>query len=658
MDSLENRIEPFCEPPNFAVYKSWENFFVLGEAPLEVPHYIRESWAESKKLAVDPLLSQFSCVDAKEFERHRIIHQRLLHLSQNMLQQLKQWFAMENDILVILSSPNGIILDVGGEMGAVEKAQEISIVPGAKFAIEAAGTNGLAEARRSRAPALVQKSQHYCSVLHSWSCFSFPIRGGTLGECVGILDVTAYRNVFHPHTMAALLAMGRAVELAYRHEELMDQMLLSEQRHELLNRYRGSQVQTVYSSQDPLTPMTCTDPSIRSALEDAILQTPSVQAAYTGLGTPVDVVLGPEHVTVYTSWRLGQLIGQLVVRCPDKIAKNPDSKKNSPLRIIGHAPNFLSSLKIADAVAQSQSTVLITGESGTGKDVLAQYIHQQSHRTGPYVAVNCGSIPPDLMASELFGYEEGAFSGAKRGGRKGYFEEAQGGSLFLDEIGEMPIEVQVHLLRVLEEYRIRRLGGNRDVSVDVRVIAATNLDLEDAIRDKTFRRDLYYRLNVVRIALPALRDRGSLDIRDLAKYFLERAMADTNTYLTFTPDTWRLIQNYSWPGNIRQLKNAVERLAVLAASNGIVTPDDLVTMCPELSLATYPSVALRETTETSTNRQSFLHEVRDDISQQELKALIRRHNGNISAVARELKVARSTVYRRMARLFDGSAQRL
>ena len=236
----------------------------------------------------------------------------------------------------------------------------------------------------------------------------------------------------------------------------------------------------------------------------------------------------------------------------------------APNGIVGHSAPIQQAITLAQKVARHPSTVLITGESGSGKELIATLIHRSSPRANaPFVAVNCGAIPEQLLESELFGHARGAFTGAVDQ-RSGLFEEASGGTLFLDEIGEMPVALQVKLLRALQEGEVRRIGDNTPRSVDVRVITATSRDLEAEVKAGRFRADLFYRVNVVRIPLPALRDRRE-DIPDLVRHFVNVFNKRLGLKIAgVTPAAMRLLMEYPWPGNIRELENVVERSMVLA----------------------------------------------------------------------------------------------
>lgn len=256
-------------------------------------------------------------------------------------------------------------------------------------------------------------------------------------------------------------------------------------------------------------------------------------------------------------------------------AHRPVARNNAPpraSRLIGQSAGMHAVRRLVGQVAPSMATVLIQGESGTGKEVVARQIHELSGRKGPFVAVNCGAIPEHLLESELFGHERGAFTGAVAA-RAGRFEQAAGGTFFLDEIGDMPTVMQVKLLRVLEERSIERVGGNKSIPVDVRLVAATHRDLQHCIGSGKFREDLYYRLSVFPIDIPPLRDRPE-DVPPLVEEFIMRQQSEQSFGLQITADAMRLLCEYAWPGNVRELANLVERLMVVRP-NGIVNATDL-----------------------------------------------------------------------------------
>jgi two-component system response regulator PilR (NtrC family) len=248
--------------------------------------------------------------------------------------------------------------------------------------------------------------------------------------------------------------------------------------------------------------------------------------------------------------------------------------RQQPKDLLGHSPAMKKVLDLIQRVANGRSTVLITGESGTGKERIARFLHESSDRKGkPFRVVNCGAIPEALVESELFGHEKGAFTGAAT--RKlGFFREADGGTVLLDEIGELPLAMQVKLLRVLQERKVRGVGEADESSVDVRVLAATNRHVEEEVKSGKFRQDLYYRLNVIRLELPPLRDRRE-DIPELARYFLDRCSREHGKAVrAFSPDALRALDSYTFPGNVRELENIIER-AVALASGPLIGLGDL-----------------------------------------------------------------------------------
>jgi two-component system NtrC family response regulator len=293
--------------------------------------------------------------------------------------------------------------------------------------------------------------------------------------------------------------------------------------------------------------------------------------------------------------------------------------------ILGSTPKMREIFAMATRVAKTDATVLLQGESGTGKELLARAIHNNStRRTGPFVPINCGAIPETLLESELFGHEKGAYTGAHIQ-RKGKIEVAEGGTLFLDEIGEMSLLLQVKLLRFLQEREIERIGGRERIRVDVRIIAASNKDLMAEIQGGRFREDLYYRLSVVTVKVPPLRDRGE-DILLLANAFLRRNCHERRRKVRFSKDALQAMLGHSWPGNIRELENKVQR-AVIMAQGRWVEPQDL-----ELEAAEPPDT------------NATLREIRSKAEHQALIDALLKHRGNISQAAKELKVSRPTLH--------------
>ncbi len=318
-------------------------------------------------------------------------------------------------------------------------------------------------------------------------------------------------------------------------------------------------------------------------------------------------------------------------RSNQALAASVESLRRDALAVVGDAPATRAALELARKVAATDSTVLLRGESGTGKDLFARTLHALSRRAGgPWVKVNCGALPEALLESELFGHEKGAFTGAVKQ-KPGRFEDAHGGTLFLDEIGEMPLPLQAKLLQAIEEKTFTHVGGNKPITVDARIIAATNRPLEDMVKEKAFREDLFFRLNVFPIALPPLRDRPG-DVPRLVEHILRRHGAPADK---LTPEARRALEGYAFPGNVRELEHTIERALILAGADAI-TPAHLSFAQPEARRdeSWVPRIPPEGLSLEALEKELILQ-------------ALERAAGNKSAAARLLGLTRRTLYSRM-----------
>jgi two-component system NtrC family response regulator len=311
-------------------------------------------------------------------------------------------------------------------------------------------------------------------------------------------------------------------------------------------------------------------------------------------------------------------------------------KTDDRMKMVGECPKMLEVASIIRKIASSDVSVLVMGDSGTGKELVARAIHCQSLRKdGPFIPINCGAIPENLLESELFGHEKGAFTGA-HAQVQGKVEYAHKGTLFLDEIGELPAPLQVKLLRFLQEKTMQRVGGRDDIQVDTRIIAATNIEMSRAIQERRFREDLYYRLGVITINLPPLRERGS-DIMLLSNLFLKRFSGQLNKKLRgFSPEAAEMIKSYEWPGNVRELENRVQR-AVIMSESSLIESDDL-------GFSLKPETKKKEVFAITPGEMITLKDARDRVEKEFVSASIERNKGNIAKTAEELGVSRPTLY--------------
>lgn len=369
--------------------------------------------------------------------------------------------------------------------------------------------------------------------------------------------------------------------------------------------------------------------------EEIILTIDGRELQFLATGTPIE---DPDGIT-----RKGILVLKPLAEVHRLVNRYSSSQARFYFNdILTRSEIMQDTIDLAKAASKNKSTILIQGESGTGKEMFAQSIHNHSkYADGPFIAVNCAAIPRELIGSELFGYVEGAFTGARKGGSPGKFELAQGGTLFLDEIGDMPLEQQAALLRVLQEKQVCRLGGTKTIPVDVRVICATNRDLYKEVQKGTMREDLYFRLNVISLRIPPLRERPE-DIELLLKHFLIQADPKWVDYVDkIDPIVWTLLKSYSWPGNVRELQNFAERIQ-FAVDDYTIRPEDL----PMEIQALYKNNG--DSINNSISNQDYdIKEKLAEVEAQHIKSLLVQFNGNITRVAEALGVSRRTVNRRI-----------
>jgi DNA-binding NtrC family response regulator len=389
---------------------------------------------------------------------------------------------------------------------------------------------------------------------------------------------------------------------------------------------------------DPQLPMIVIDPQPSVDMARACLQ--------AGAGDYLDI----RRVEADLEEALARLLSVSRRRAAEEVLRRAIERPYSFDDFLGESPAMRQVYSIIERVASSSVDVLVTGETGTGKELVARSTHIRSRRSaGPFVPVDCGAIPDTLMESELFGHERGAFTGADAR-RMGLVEFADGGTLFLDEVGELPLPLQAKLLRVLQERRIRRVGARQENAVDVRVVAATSRNLDQMVERGEFRRDLFYRINVVRIDLPPLRSRGD-DIGLLAEFFANRAAQEMGRSIGgLSTDVYQVLRSYSWPGNVRELQNVVRRAIAMTRSTvaGVDDlPDDVVAAAGR---------AAGDAEAVGYFAQRAEHIAR--FERQYLTDLLTRHLGDVSAAAREARLPRGTLYRLMkGHGLDGAAFR-
>lgn len=502
---------------------------------------------------------------------------RLMEIAMPLLETLF-YTVNEYRFLLALTDERGILLDYRCNPVSEQGLVEMNFQIGVSVAEEDVGTNGMGTAIAADKPMMVYGDEHYCLTHQAWVTFGVPVHDET-GALIGCIGCSEYRDFIHAHTLGMLMALARAIEDQLRLEKaLQDIDLHSRLRDRIIDSisegliYFGNNgriremnhiARDMLGYADP-SGVRLTDIFSRDLLgivggeggaildEEMNLRTNRGRIRCFVTVTPVEDRPG-ELIGVVTILKKPSAVHSLANRVAGAHARYRFSD------IIGTDPHLLRTLNLARSAARSPSNILLQGESGTGKELVAQAIHNASDRhSGPFIAINCSAVPKELLESELFGYEEGTFTGALKGGKPGKFELAHGGTVLLDEIGDMPLNMQAALLRVIQEKSITRLGSAKSIPVDTRVIASSNRGIHRMVRRGAFREDLFYRLNVVNLLLPPLRERKG-DLPLLVSYFIEKMNQKLNKAIQgITPACMDRLRGYAWPGNIRELENIIE----------------------------------------------------------------------------------------------------
>lgn len=542
--------------------------------------------------------------------------------------------------IVVLSNESGIILQTAGDSSLLEESSKRYLRPGAYWSEKTHGTNTAGTVAKEKRSLAVLGTDHYLEANQRFSCVGSPIFN-TFGELKGVLTITGNSTNFNPSMLNFVEIITRKIENNMLIEQSDKQIVIS-----LHNNKLSPHEALIVVDQDGL--ITGMNRAAREVLpihehqsdsfflHELIPQAKQLLDSFSIANSLFNIVTieGQNYEESF-------VVSTLTNSFSEKTFINNNQQSSSGIKetreslsvhfshIIGRDSAFIRALKTAEHVASTNYSISITGESGTGKDVLSHSIHQASGRKDkPFVALNCGGITESLAESELFGYESGAFTGAKHSGHAGVFERANGGTLFLDEIAELPLDIQASLLRVLQDFEVTRIGGVEPIKVDVRLITATHTDLWEKVQEGTFRDDLFYRLQGVQVELPPLRERT--DRLDYAKYFLTEIEDELDLdKISLSKAAIDLIMSYEWPGNVRQLKSALREAAFLA-SDGIIEVNDLpayIVNSPERIVKTDSRL--------------------QDVENRTIIQTLRKTDGNISAAARILGIGRNTLYRKL-----------
>ncbi|MCR1975702.1 sigma 54-interacting transcriptional regulator [Clostridium sporogenes] len=561
-------------------------------------------------------------------------------------------FLKGSGFALYLTDKKGFPLIIIGDKDIIKDMAEMGIVEGADMSEKSTGTNAIGTAIKENCSLQISGDEHYIYVYNVWTC-SAAIIHNEEGNIIGCLNLTGRRQLVHPHSLGLVVAAVKSIENQLEAEKSQNELFKT---YQYLNKVIDSINSGIFAvDTNGLIKAINNSACVMLNIKKENIINESVQNILCNWEYILDTLNSGKryenkeiiysninkkkrfNLTAYSIRNKNGIITGVVVMFKDMMnVYNLVNKYTGMIAtytfddIVGKSEKFIKVMRQAKKISNSPSTVLIQGESGTGKELIAHSIHNNSNRkNNSFVAINCGAIPKSLIESELFGYEEGAFTGAKRGGYAGKFELASGGTLFLDEIGEMPLDMQVNLLRVLQEGFFTRIGGNRYINIDVRIIAATNKDLKAEVKKGTFREDLYYRLSVIPICVPPLRERPE-DIEILIEHFLNTKSIKLNKPIpNIESDLYEELINYSWPGNVREIENCIEN---------IVNMDGNVSLNFETKFF--------DKQQQNLNRNNLELEL-CSLAQLEKKAIInciQKCNGNITKVSKILGINRSTLY--------------
>lgn len=650
---------------------AWEKFIREEEFDFSfVRPEIYASWLRSRAAKVDPLHMKTSILDQKEITQKLKQNKLLIDTVRPYMEKLYS-IVQGSGFYLLLCDKDGYVLDLIGDPDIIARgSHESMLVIGANRNENFAGTNAIGTALAIRNPIQIWAAEHYMEPHQKYTCSCAPIFD-IKGDILGCLNLTGQAENTHVHTLGMVIsaADGISKELQIRkaYEEIENisaqrnriiesvdsGLILLDSDHtivqinskalQMIGQERestiGSNISNVCSINEPsfgkesLAYLTkeMSRREVNLFIQDAHKPPNKFNLSISFIGNTSTSQMG-----VVMRLDEAKRINEMVSRISGyKSTFTFDS-------LVGSSVEMNNLIQVSKRAALSCANVLILGESGTGKELIAQAIHNASQYTnGPFVAINCGALPRGLIESELFGYERGAFTGASKDGKPGKFELADGGTIFLDEIGDMPFDVQVSLLRVLQTREVIRIGGTHPIKISVRVIAATNRTLQEAIEAKTFRQDLYYRLNVLRIQIPPLRERVG-DICELADNFVRSYQSFQGIQMHIAPEVYTILCQYNWPGNVRELENIIER-AVNIADGSIILPEHL------------PENIRQSHTSNSYCSADLVHVDNADTQARTLKAsehqlilsALDQTNGNIKKTAELLGIGRRTMYRKM-----------
>ncbi len=668
---FEKATQTFSVPENdHKVMASWERFLDGDPASSNaLRRLIDDSWRRCLDASVDPRRDQ-----APPPMREETLHNlrdncaELLEASTPVMASARDFLA-ETGTVMVLTNDNGIILNLEGDPHVRNAAENVHLISGSTWSENACGTNAIGTALEVGKPVQIHSAEHFCSGIKKWSCSANVVRDPFDGTILGVVDVSGLSDTFNRHTLALVVATAGRIESRLAQMELDTRLRLLDQCMDRLTSTTADGLIVfdrhgrVIKANGPAPGMlahlirnngnpTATDlASLRLPWRKGSDQPERIPAwtkpewftAVEADGIPLGFTLSlpATRANSPSLWKAAPV----AAFNPEATGEEQDEEKGAFAPVSGRAPALKQAIARARQLARSRAPVLLLGETGVGKDVFAQCLHASSPgHDGPFVALNCGGFSRELLSSELFGYAEGAFTGARRGGMIGKIEAADGGTLFLDEIGEMPKDLQPHFLRVLESGEVYRIGETRPRRVNFRLVAATNRDLREEIRAGNFRMDLFYRVAVTSVAIPPLRERLE-DLPQLVNHLIRTlALRQGVPARPLSPKVMEQFMAYGWPGNVRELRNTIEGMLLIAEGPELMEedlPDDFRTMRTKTVVQSSDFQSDHESAAGLTGMENA--------ERLALMQAMQSHKGNVTAVARKLGIAKSTVYAKLRR---------
>lgn len=615
--------------------------------------YIVKSWDQCASLEIDPELTRAPRITDEEFlaicEKRKNL---LLQIAVPTISQYRHYIDYMRYAIVV-TDENGTILYISGNEEFKREVVNYGFDVGTRWSEASVGTNAIGSCLSLAQPISVVGDEHYVRLWRKFGCAASPIRDPFSGEIIGALNLSCHVQDYHVFALSLVEMLSEIIEStlrntsntrsynrsgliidkyleAYKEADALDGMIAIDSEGEIIASNKRIHSIIESDTNSPLKNLFDLYPVLRKKLDPSVNTPVAFSTKFHGAGNEKAPYLA-HFIPVHSNdARLEGWLGRLVSISSADVSRGSRSDGN-PLNPIYVSLAMSKLISKARKVSGFASTKLILGESGTGKEVLARFIHAHGTRASqPFIALNCAALPRELMASELFGYEAGAFTGARLKGKPGKFELANRGTIFLDEIGDMPMELQSYLLRVIEDKKVYRLGGTEPVRIDVQIIASTHRDLKTLVREEKFRLDLYYRLNVINITIPPLRERTE-DILPLAEFFLEKVGSKLDgVRKKLSPQVKDALLSYSWPGNTRELEHVIE-MAHAISDGAIIGPEDLQ---EEVLSGTSGFDG------TVPGHQAYPEEER-------IRMTIRLCEGNMSKAADALNVSRTTLYRKM-----------